>query len=222
MPAKPNERNYRMLSVPLTTRAIAATDGEEREKRFDTDYYVEGYASTFNDPYVLWHDPWGEIDYYEVIDPGAFHDTDMSDVIFQYDHDGHVFARQSNGTLIVEPDEHGLFIAADLGKSSASRQMYEEIESGLCTRMSWAFTIAEDSYDRETHTTRILRVKKVFDVSAVSYPADPNTEISARALNGEIGRAYEEFACHQRRLANQRAMASAALAIARARARKQV
>ena len=217
MPAKPNERNYRMLSVPLTTRAIAGADGEEREKRFDTDYYVEGYASTFNDPYVLWHDPWGEIDYYEVIDPGAFRDADMSDVIMQYNHDGHVYARQSNGTLIVEPDEHGLFIAADLGKSSASRQMYEEIESGLCTRMSWAFTVAEDSYDRETHTTRILRVKKVFDVSGVSYPCDPNTEISARAFNGEIERAYGEYMRHKARLASSRARASAAIAIAKAR-----
>lgn len=217
MPAKPNERHYRMLAVPLTTRIGTGEQEPEREKRFDSDYYVEGYATTFNDPYVLWHDSWSDIDYKEIIDPDAFRNADMSDVIMQYDHEGHVYARQSNGTLIIEPDEHGLFIAADLSKSSASRQMYEEIESGLCTRMSWAFTVAEDAYDRDTHTTTILKVKRVFDVSAVSLPADPNTEISARALNGEIGRAYEEFVRHKARLANSRARASAAIAIARAR-----
>lgn len=217
MPALPNERNYRMLSMPLTP--FAGT--EEHSKRLDSDYYVEGYASTFNDPYVLWHDPWSEVDYMEVIDPDAFRDADMSDVIMQYDHKGHVYARVTNGTLIVEPDDHGLFVAADLGKASSSRQMYEEIESELCTRMSWAFTVAEDSYNRETHTTTILRVKKVFDVSAVSLPADPNTEISARALNGEIGRAYGEFMRHSNRQKNMRAVAAASIAIARAKQRKR-
>ena len=216
MPAIPNERHYRMLSMPLAPIA----DVQKREKRIDSQFYVEGYASTFNDPYVLWHDPWADVDYTEVIDPGAFRDADMEDVIMQYDHTGHVYARMTNGTLIVEPDEHGLFVAADLGRASSSRQMYEEIESGLCTRMSWAFTVAEDSYDRETHTTRILRVKKVFDVSAVSLPADPNTEISARALNGEIGRAYKEFVRHSNRLKTSRAMAAASIAIARANRKK--
>ena len=218
MPARPNERLYRMLSAPLAP--IGAV--EHRDKRIESDYYVEGYASTFNDPYVLWHDPWNDVDCTEIIDPGAFRDADMSDVIMQYDHTGHVYARMTNGTLIVEPDEHGLFVAADLGRASSSRAMYEEIESGLCTRMSWAFTVAEDSYDRETHTTRILRVKKVYDVSAVSLPADPNTEISARALNGEIERAYMEYVRHSNRLKNSRAMAAASIAIARANDRKRV
>ena len=216
MPALPNERMYRMLSAPLSPIG----EMQQRDRRIESDYYVEGYASTFNDPYVLWHNPWNDIDYTEVIDPDAFRDADMSDVIMQYDHTGHVYARMSNGTLIVEPDEHGLFVAADLGRASSSRAMYEEIESGLCTRMSWAFTVAEDSYDRETHTTTILRVKKVFDVSAVSIPADPNTEISARALNGEIGRAYGEYMRHLSRQRNMRAVAAAAIAIARANGKR--
>ena len=218
MPALPNERMYRMLSAPLAPIG----DVQHRDKRIETDFYVDGYASTFNDPYILWHDSWNDVDYTEVIDPDAFRDADMSDVIMQYDHTGHVYARMSNGTLIVEPDEHGLFVAADLGRASSSRAMYEEIESGLCTRMSWAFTVAEDSYDRDTHTTRILRVKKVYDVSAVSLPADPNTEISARTLNGEIGRAYREFVRHSNdlRTRNARAMAAASIAIARASRKK--
>lgn len=191
MPAKPNERQYR--SMPVMVRALGADDGK-REKRFDTEYYVEGYASTFNDPYVLFEDYDGN-EYREIIAPTAFADADMSDVIMQFDHSGKVLARMSNGTLVVEPDEHGLFVAADLSRSQAARDLYEEITNGLVTRMSWAFMIAADEYDRETRTTTITRVTKVYDVSAVSLPADPNTEISARnLLDGVIEQSRKEFA----------------------------
>lgn len=191
MPAKPNERQYRQMSVVLRS----LDGGEGREKRIESDYYVEGYASTFNDPYVLYEDPWDGTEYREVISPDAFVDTDMSDIIMQFDHVGDVLARQSNGTLIVEPDEHGLFMAADLSKSEAARNRFEEIDNGLVTRMSWAFTIGASEYDRDTHTTTITRVKKIYDVSAVSLPADPNTEISARnLLNGVIEQSRKEFA----------------------------
>ena len=192
MPAKPNERQYR--AMPVMVRALGADDGKH-EKRFDTEYYVEGYASTFNDPYVLYEDPWDGTEYREVISPDAFVDTDMSDIIMQFDHVGDVLARQSNGTLIVEPDEHGLFMAADLSKSEAARNRFEEIGNGLVTRMSWAFTIGASEYDRDTHITTITRVKKIYDVSAVSLPADANTEISARnLLNGVIEQSRKEFA----------------------------
>lgn len=179
--------------MPVMVRALGADDGK-REKRFDTEYYVEGYASTFDDPYVLFEDFDGN-EYREIIAPTAFADADMTDVIMQFDHSGKVLARMSNGTLIVEPDEHGLFVAADLSGSQASRDLYEEITNGLVTRMSWAFMIAADEYDRETRTTTITRVKKVYDVSAVSLPADPNTEISARnLLNGVIEQSRKELA----------------------------
>ena len=209
MPAKPSERQYRTLSASLAP----VNDLEKRAKRFDTECYVEGYASTFNDPYLIYRDFSGN-EYYEIIAPDAFRDADMTDVIMQYDHSGRVFARMSNETLIVEPDEHGLFIAADLSRSQSARDLYEEIDSGLITRMSWAFTVAADEYDRDTRTTTITRVKKVFDVSAVSIPADPNTEISARnLLSGAIKWTSKEFA--QRRMAQ--AKARAVLAIAKSR-----
>ena len=108
MPYKPGEREYR--AMPLL--APPATG----EKRAEGDYYVEGYATTYNQPYLL-----GEIDgvkYYEQIDARALDGADMSDVIMQYDHGGRVLARQSNGTLWVEPnDPHGIKVAADLSKS---------------------------------------------------------------------------------------------------------
>lgn len=208
MPAKPSERQYRILSSPL---APAAGDGDN--KRLDTEFYVEGYASTFNDPYVLFED-WDGNEYREIISPDAFKDADMSDVIMQYDHEGKVLARMSNGTLIVEPDAHGLFIAADLSGSQAARDLYEEISNGLVTRMSWAFSVGADEYDRDSKTTTITRVKKVYDVSAVSLPADPNTEISARnLLNGVIEQSRKELARRKYALAK----AHATLAIAESR-----
>lgn len=157
----------------------------QENKRLKSDFYVEGYAATFNEPYVLY-----EIEgtqYKEVIDRGALEGADMSDIIFLYDHEGNVLARKSNGTLIVEPDNHGLFVAADLSKSAAARNMYEEIQNGLVNKMSWAFKVREDSYSRETRTRTIKHMKKVFDVSAVSRPANPSTDISARSwIDGVI------------------------------------
>lgn len=170
-------------------------DGEEYvskpTNRFNSECYVEGYATTFEDPYVLFEDNIDGWKYVEIIDRHALDDADMSDVIFQYDHEGRVYARNTNNTLYFECNEHGLFIAADLSKTSLARQMYEDIAVGNVTRMSWAFIPTEEVHtedvENKVFTTRITRVSKVFDVSCVSYPADPNTEISARHLvNGEI------------------------------------
>lgn len=191
MPAKPHERQYRSLLTPLAPVSVGA------EKRFDTDYYVEGYASTFNDPYLLY--TFDGVEYWEIVDPDAFRDCDMSDVIFQFNHDGRVYARQSNGTLLVEPQLHGLFVAADLGSTSLSRQMFEDIDAGLVTKMSWGFMpdwdSIEDVYDEEANrlTSTIHKVTRIYDVSAVSLPADPNTEISARSyFDGAIERIEAE------------------------------
>ena len=170
MPVK-KEREYRALAAPLS--AVAAA------KRIDTEYYVEGYATTFDKPYLLYEFEDGT-KYYERIDAHALDGADMSDVIMQYDHEGRVFARQSNKTLILVPDHKGLLVAADLGKTDLARGLYQDIDAGMITKMSWAFTVLEDSYDRATHTRTILKIKKVYDVSAVSIPANGDTEISAR------------------------------------------
>ena len=175
MPSKPDEREYR--AMPLLSFAT--------EKRIDSDFYVEGYATTFNDPYELYEFEGNK--YYEVIDRHALDGADMTDVIMQYDHNGRVRARNSNGTLGLDPNERGFFIFADLSKSTAARELYEDIQSGLVTKMSWAFTVADDEYDRATRTRTIKRIRKVYDVSAVSIPANGGTEISARSyLDGVI------------------------------------
>ncbi|MEE1054408.1 HK97 family phage prohead protease [Bariatricus sp. SGI.154] len=164
-------REYRQLAAPLTAQAAG--------KRIDSECYVEGYATTFNDPYVLYEFEDGT-KYYEVIDRNALDGADMSDVIMQYDHQGRVFARNSNKTLQLIPDHKGLLIAADLSKTDLARGLYQDIEAGMINKMSWAFTVEEERYDKATRTRTILKIKKVYDVSAVSIPANDDTSIAAR------------------------------------------
>lgn len=131
---------------------------------------------------------------YEQIDRNALNGADMSDVIMQYDHEGRVLARQSNGSLVIETDDTGLFVAADLSKSNASRELFEDINAGLVTKMSWAFTIAEQEYDKESRTRIIKRINKVYDVSAVSIPANSDTLINARSFfDGVIEEEQQEL-----------------------------
>jgi HK97 family phage prohead protease len=162
------QREYRTLTTPLT-----ASDGGNSE------YLFEGYATTFDAPYLIYEDRDGD-KYYEVISREALAGADMSDVIMQYNHEGRVFARTSNGTLTLAPDSHGLRTSGDLSRSAAAKELHAEIKAGLITRMSWCFTVAEDKYDRETHTRTITKIKKVYDVSAVSIPANDDTIITAR------------------------------------------
>ena len=145
----------------------------------EENYVVEGYATTYNDPYVMYE--FEGTQYKEQIDRDALLEADMRDVIFLYNHEGMVFARQSNGTLQLSSNDKGLYVRADLSSTEDSRRMYESIKAGLVTQMSWAFTIGDEEYDEKKHTRTIRKVKKVFDVSAVSIPANPNTDISARS-----------------------------------------
>lgn len=183
-----NDREYCDISIfrpELQWRAAELAEGEEQR------YVVEGYATTYDDPYTLFS--YDGIDYKEAISRDALAGADMSDVIFLYNHEGMVYARQSNGTLELSSDEKGLHVRADLGSTEASREMYESIKAGLVTQMSWAFTVNADSYDEETHTRQINSVKKVYDVSAVSIPANPSTDIAARSYwDGVISEEQEK------------------------------
>lgn len=179
MPVK-KERQYR-TAQPLQTRA------EEQDGTT-----VEGYAATFG-PYLFFEDEDGPV--YESFSAAAFDNCDMSDVIMQYDHNGRVFARQSNGTLNLEIDDHGLKVIADLGSTEGSRGLLEDIRAGLITKMSWGF-IPKDgpTYNTETRTIEWGpgSIRKIFDVSAVSIPANDGTEIAARKyMDGVIQKAEE-------------------------------
>ena len=178
-----NDREYRNMTMQIRE----AGEGEEDPRKI-----VTGYASTFEEPYKLVGGEGWEL--WEVVDRSAFDETDMDDVILQYDHHGRVFARTRNNTLRVEPDERGLFIEADLGGTEIGRELYEEIAGGYTDRMSFGFTVTGESNEREKrddgmviYTRRITKVGKLFDVSAVSIPANDGTSIAADAVTRSIG-----------------------------------
>ena len=186
-----NGREYRSMQME-----VAETD----------EYMVVGYATTYEDPYHLYNtlDKKGnEVEVKEVVSRNAFDNTDMSDVIFQYDHEGRVFARLSNKTMTLESDEHGLLVRAYLGGTEIGRNLYEEIKGGYTNKMSFGFTVAKDhmSFDGNAYVRSIDAIGKLYDVSAVSLPQNNNTEIySARKhidgvideLETERARAEEE------------------------------
>ena len=197
-------RQYRDIDVSSFERR-AEEDGEKT---------VTGYATTFNQPYELYRDAWNGNVYIvkEQVDPAAFEDTDMSDVIMQYNHEGRVFARVSNGTLELDPDEHGLHIRANLGGTEIGRQLFEEIEGGYTTKMSFGFRVGKDKReqteerDEETGATTvtvlrtILEFSKLYDVSAVSLPANDATSISARNYGeGVIAEIKQELLAREAR-----------------------
>ena len=163
MPSR--EREYRSMEM----RISPVEEGAEPS------FFVEGYASTF-EPYVLM--TIDGVDSSERIEPTAFDNADMSDVVFRVDHQGRVYARSSAGTVEVWTDEHGLAQRTNLGKTQRARELFADIEVGNYPKMSFAFSVAEDHYDKATHTRVIDRIAKVFDVSPVSFPANPGTELS--------------------------------------------
>lgn len=195
MPVK-NDREYR--SFDLVKRA--------KEENEESSYIVEGYASTFEE-YTLYEDD--EVIYNERIEPTAFDEADLSDVVFLLDHTGRVYARTKNGTVSLSTDEKGLFTRTDLSKTTASRGVFEDIEAGNYSQMSFAFTVAEDRFEEKrsegekTVYTRIIdRVKKVFDISAVGFPANPTTDIGVAtrsAFNGAIEKLQAERLEEERR-----------------------
>jgi len=184
---------------------------ERREKNTEEqaqpDYKVRGYASTF-DEYELFN--FDGVSYRERIEHSAFDEADMTDVIFLYDHEGMVYARQKNGTLNLSVDDHGLLCEADLSLTEESRKLYEAIEKGLVDQMSFAFMVEDDVLeDRADSCTRVIkRIGKIYDVSAVSIPANGYTDIgvSARSLfDGEIEKRKTERSIHEKKLAEAKA-----------------
>lgn len=171
MPIK-SDREYRNLGT-----------FEKREEEND-DMFVRGYASTF-DTYKLWEDD--EIILHERIARDAFEQADMSDVVFLRDHTGRVLARTKNGSVILSVDDKGLYTETNLGLTEASREMREDIEVGNYSQMSFSFVTESDHIDwiDDRNAVRTIdRIAKVYDVSAVAFPANPYTDIgvSARSL----------------------------------------
>lgn len=181
-----NDREYRNLGMlTIETRA----EGEEPS------YIVEGYASTF-DQYELFE--FDGVKYFERIEPTAFDKTDMSDVVFLVDHAGRVFARTKNGSVVLSVDGHGLYTRTDLSLTAGAREVYEDISVKNYTQMSFAFAIDEDEFtfnDSEKTALRTIKsIRKLYDISAVSFPANPNTDIGIAARDLFHGAMEKEMA----------------------------
>lgn len=181
-----NDREYRNLGMlTIETRA----EGEE------PNYIVEGYASTF-DQYELFE--FDGVKYFERIEPTAFDKTDMSDVVFLVDHAGRVFARTKNGSVVLSVDGHGLYTRTDLSLTAGAREVYEDISVKNYTQMSFAFAIDEDEFtfnDSEKTALRTIKsIRKLYDISAVSFPANPNTDIGIAARDLFHGAMEKEMA----------------------------
>lgn len=175
-----NGREYRSMIIQVRN-----TNEENGE------FIVEGYATTFNEPYTLYEGRCYKV--LEQISPTAFNECDMSDVIFQYDHEGRVFARTKNKTLELLIDNKGLFIRANLGGTDEGKRLYQEIKGGYTDKMSFGFVVESDvcvsvtdENDYETITRTITKISKLYDVSAVSIPANDMTSISARNFSDGV------------------------------------
>lgn len=200
MPIK-NDREYRAFNI------------EKRAKNEGGDepsFLVAGYASTFEE-YTLGENA-GEI-YRERIEPTAFDEADMSDVVFLLDHTGRVYARTKNDTVKLTVDDKGLYTETDLSKTAAARGVYEDIDAGNYSQMSFAFTVADDNFivstenEKTVYTRVINRIKKVFDISAVGFPANPTTDIGV-ATRAAFDGAIESYKAE--RLKEERAKNEAA------------
>ena len=170
-------REYRNMEMRVLNH-----EGDEKR------YMVEGYASTFDKYLLLTID--GE-DYFERIEPTAFDNADLSDVVFRVDHEGRVYARSSAGSVEIWHDDKGLGQRTDLGRTQMARDLFADIEVGNYPQRSFAFVVADDGdyFDMATNTRVITKIDKVFDVSPVSFPANPNTSLSVSTrdyFNGVI------------------------------------
>ena len=164
------------------------------------DFVVEGDFSTYDQPYMLgsYEEPGYRVEVWEQVARGAFDETDMTDVIMQYDHQGRVFARKSNNTLEIELEDTP-HMRASLGGTEIGRQLFEEIKGGYTNKMSFGFTVktdkreqTEEKRDDGSVLIKTLRtitgIGKLYDVSAVSLPANDQTSISARAFSDGVSR----------------------------------
>lgn len=194
-----NETQYRKANPEAETRAGVA--GMEIRAKDDGTKMLRGYALKFNQRYDL---GW----FTESIERGALDSADMSDVRALLNHDPNfVLGRTSAGTLRLKTDETGLMYEIDLPDTQTARDLATSIERGDISQSSWAFTIAgeeagkrgetwEDDYKKRT----ITKVARVFDVSPVTYPANPDTTVAKRSLDELKSEAEQNELLNQRSL----------------------
>lgn len=172
-----NPRDKRMMERRFDIQARQL--GEENAPEL----WVEGRAIVYDSPTVLFE--WDGNEYSEQISREALQNCNMSDVIFNYNHGGRVMARTRNGTLTLEDRPDGLYVRARLDGTEQGRQIYGEIQGGYVDKMSFRFSVDEDSYNESTRTWTVRAIKRLYDVSVVDIPAYSDTYIEARRACAE-------------------------------------
>lgn len=149
--------------------------------------------------------------YDEIIERGALDATDLKDVRLLVNHNVDMIplARSrnntSNSTMQLIPDENGLSIKAvlDTENNTDARSLYSAVERGDIDGMSFMFTVEKDSWDDpdSDHPTRhLLSIRRVFEVSAVTFPAYSKTSIQARGLSDALESAKESLESEKARI----------------------
>lgn len=165
----------------------------------DNSMVLEGYAATYDNPTVLYE--FDGIAYNEVIDRGAFNGMDSKDCCLKYNHSNNVpiLARTRGGSLELIVDDIGLRFKANLFNTQSSRDVYELVKQGGLDKCSFAFTIKEESYERDSRTRHIKKIDKLYDVAIVDIPAYDSTSVNARSFF-ELEREKEQKALERAKL----------------------
>ena len=151
---------------------------------------IEGYATIFNAATCLYSS--NGVDYWEVVDAGAFDGADMSNVVLRYNHSDNfsILARTSNDTLRLNVDERGLHIEADIAETSQGKDIYELIKRKDISKMSYGYIVNKDYIEKVSETKyvrHIAQIRKVVDVSVVDLPAYDATDVDV------VKRSFEGF-----------------------------
>ena len=165
-------------------RSFTFSAVEERNSNDNDTLLFTGYASVFNKPYGV-RDSRGQ--YNETIKPGAFKKTlkEQDDVRFLVNHDGIPLARTSSGTLELEEDDYGLFVRAELDPSNPTvAEVASAMKRGDLNEMSFAFAAIKDNFDQNGEN-REVNEARLFDVSVVTYPANPWAGAKLRGIDIE-------------------------------------
>ena len=176
MAYKPNEREYRAVAPFVIPDS---SDGDA--------LILRGTPIVFDTPTVICE--YDGIEYKEIIARGALDDCDMSDFILNRNHgqnDSTVFARTRNNSLKYTISDRGLDIEAALaGEDARHRNLHRDVQKKRVDNMSFSFVVRASKYDTVPHPRTITKVKKLYDVSAVDFPAYNDTSISARSFFAE-------------------------------------
>jgi HK97 family phage prohead protease len=160
------------------TRLADVTLHEEDDKMI-----LEGYALVFNNETLIGDEEYG---FLEEIDSRALSETKMKDVPMKYNHMDSflILARTRNQSLQLSVDSQGLKVRAELLDTNTNQDIYKMVRSGLLDKMSFAFTVDEQVWNREGRIPKrtITKIERLYDVSVVDTPAYDATSIYARSL----------------------------------------